>query len=422
MSALPTPIRALNAVGRAWRSAGFSPRRLDPDALMDEALRAARKEPGLADATLGEISEFRAGLDVVCTALEQLPELPTAGRFAARRQLLRALRQRIRRLAWKARNPERFAMPLQPPVIVLGLPRTGTTFLHRLLAAPERARALPMWEVAMPFPPLHGADQRRQSGERGAAVMQRVLTDFDAKHATGSEEPEECMHLQNEAFFSWSWLSNYPIPTYTRWLSEADPAVAYDVWLDVLRFIQSGSPSSRLTLKSPSHLAHIEAILDRIPQARFVWTHREPEQVVPSFASLIASTRGLSTTTQTADPHALGRELSDFLAEQLQRGLAARARIPTGHLIDIPFDDLKRDPLATVASIHHHFGLPWSPEVSRAVQSEVQARPRNRKGAHHYALADFGLSRGLVQELFANYAVPASSVGPSVDGRASAKG
>lgn len=410
MSALPTPIRALNAVGRAWRSAGFAPRRLDPDALMEEALQAARKEPGLADASLGDVSEFRDGLDLLCRSLEQLPELPTAGRFAARRQLLRSLRQRIRRLAWKARHPERFAVPLQPPVIVLGLPRTGTTFLHRLLAAPARARALPMWEVAMPFPPLQGADQRRRSGERGAAVMQRVLTDFDAKHATGSDEPEECMHLQNEAFFSWSWLSNYPVPTYTQWLTEADPTLAYDVWLDVLRFVQSGAPEGRLTLKSPSHLAHIGAILDRVPQARIVWTHRDPAEVVPSFASLIESTRALATTTQTADPHALGRELSDFLADQLRRGLAARTRVPTGNLIDIAFDDLKRDPLSTVARIYHHFGLDWSPEVSRAVQAEVRARPRNRHGSHRYSLADYGLSSGLMDELFANYTPPEALV------------
>jgi hypothetical protein len=403
MSRLSTPIRALNTVGRVWRAAGFSPRRLVPDEIIAEALGAARKEPGFEDASLGDLSEVRAGMEVVCSALEQLPELPTAGRFAARRQLLRALRQRIRRLAWRAKHPERFAETLRPPVIVLGLPRTGTTFLHRLLSAPSDARALPMWEVAMPFPPLDGPDKRRQSGERGAAMVKRALADFDAKHATGADEPEECMHLQNEAFFSWSWFSNYPIPTYTRWLQEADPSVAYDVWLDVLRFIQASSPERRLTLKSPSHLAHIGAILDRVPDARIVWTHRDPAAVVPSFASLIASTRAVATTDQTADPHALGREMSDFLADQLRRGLAWRERIPTGQLIDIAFEDLKRDPLSTVARIHHHFGLPWSPEVSRAVQTEVEARPRNRHGAHRYELADFGLSRGLIAELFDNY-------------------
>jgi len=409
VSRLPTPIRALNAVGRVWRAVGLSPRRLDPTTLEQAALEEARKEPGLGNATLGDPSEYRPGLEVICTALEQLPELPTAGRFAARRQILRALRQRIRRLAWRTQRPEQFARRLHPPVVVLGLPRTGTTFLHRLLCAPDDARALPMWEVAMPFPPLQGPDKRRETGQRGANMMKRVVADIDRKHITGADEPEECMHLQDEAFFSWSWFSNYPLPTYTRWLQTADAAPAYRVWHDVLRYVQAQDHTKRLTLKSPSHTAHIRTLLDEVPDARIVWTHRDPATVVPSFASLIATTRTVATTPTTADPHALGREISEFLAHQVQQGLEARARVPTGQLIDIPFDDLRRDPLATVARIHNHFGLPWTPTVSRAVQAQIDARQRNRHGTHRYGLADFGLSDGLIQQLFANYSVPSST-------------
>jgi len=378
---------------------------------MADALQAAEAELGSQVASLGDVSEFRAGLESVCSALEELPELPTVGRFSAHRQIRQALRQRIRRIAWREKHPERFTGPLHAPLIVLGLPRTGTTFLHRLLSAPSDARAMPMWEVSMPLPPLVGADNRRKLGQRGAMVVRRLLPNIDAKHTTGADEPEECLHLQDEAFFSWSFFSNYPIPTYTQWFCDADASHAYDVWLDLLRFIQSGAPTQRLTLKSPSHLAHIGAILDRVPDARIVWTHRDPVDVVPSFASLIASTRALATTPQTSDPHALGREMSDFLATQLKQGLAWRERVSTGQLIDISFEDLTRDPLATVARIHHHFGLSWSPEVSRAVQSEIQTRPRNRHGAHRYGLADFGLSRGLVTELFDNYTPVAPQLG-----------
>ncbi len=406
MSRLPTPIRSLNAVGRVWRAAGFPPRRLDPDDLIQVALDNTRKLPGFEGATMGDTSEFREGLEVVCAALEQLPELPTAGRFAARRQILRALQQRLKRRTWLEQHPERFARRLTPPVIVLGLPRTGTTFLHRLLAAPDDTRALPLWEVATPFPPMQGPDARKANGERFISMVKKALSDFDAKHATGADEPEECMHLQDEAFLSWSWFSNYPIPTYTRWLQTADPTHGYRVWHDVLRFVQGQDASKRLTLKSPSHLSRIEAILDRVPDARIVWTHRDPATVVPSFASLIASTRRIAATPATADPHALGWELSEFLSGQLKQGLAARDRVPTGQLIDISFYELRRDPLATVARIHHHFGLPWTPAVSRAVQAEIRARPEQRHGVHRYGLAEFGLSQTLIDEKFANYTVP----------------
>ena len=397
MTRLPAPMRALNTVGRAWRAAGMPARKLNPDAL----IQAAIEESGLSD--IGDTSEFLPGLQQICTALEQLPELPTTGRFAARRQILRSLRQRLRRRAWLAQRPDAFAAELKAPVIVVGLPRTGTTFLHRLLAAPEAARALPMWEVAMPFPPLQGPDKRQQTGERGARMMRRVVPDIDRKHATGADEPEECMHLQDESFVGWSWLSNYPISAYSRWLQQADPSHAYDVWSDVLRYVQQQSPGSRLTLKSPSHTAWIDALLARAPDARIVWTHRDPVEVVPSFASLIQTTRAVSTTPQTADPHALGREICDHLAWQAHRGMAHRDRIPTGQLIDISFSDLRQDPLGTVARIHSHFGIPWKPQVAQRVQAEIDNRKQGRHGAHKYGLDDFGLSRESVQQQFKAY-------------------
>jgi len=374
--------------------------------LIQAALTEAGNDTGIDSPSLGDPSSFRPGLEVVCRALENLPDLPTAGRFAARQQILRALKQRARRIAWRTQRPELFADQLRPPVIVLGLPRTGTTFLHRLLCAPSDARALPMWEVAMPFPPLSGDDNRQQVGQRAARAMKRAIVDIDLKHATGSDEPEECMHLQDDAFFSWSWFSNFPIPTYTRWLQTADATHAYQVWSEVLRYVQQQDPSKRLTLKSPSHTAHIATLLDAVPDARIVWTHRDPSTVVPSFASLISTTRGIATTPVTADPHALGRETSEFLADQLKRGLAARPRIPTGQLIDISFEDLRRAPLDTVARIHNHFGLPWTPDVSRSVQAQIDARPAKRHGAHQYALSDFGLSTSLMAKLFDGYHVP----------------
>jgi hypothetical protein len=397
MSRLPAPMRALNTVGRAWRAAGMPARKLDPDALIQTAMH----DTGLSD--IGDPAEFRPGLDQVCTALEQLPELPTTGRFAARRQILRALRQRLRRREWLAQRPREFAKELRAPVVVVGLPRTGTTFLHRLLAASDNARALPMWEVAMPFPPLDGPDKRRQTGVRGAQMMKRVVPDIDRKHTTGADEPEECMHLQDEAFLSWSWFSNYPIPTYTRWLQQADPTHAYRVWSDVLRFVQGREPSARLTLKSPSHTAWLDALLDHAPDARLVWTHRDPAEVVPSFSSLVATTRGVSTTRQTADPHALGREICDHLAWLAERGMSHRPRIATGQLIDISFSSLRSDPLGTVAKIHAHFGIPWTPSTAQRVQAEIDGRPRGRHGSHQYDLSEFGLSEGLIQQQFGPY-------------------
>ncbi len=393
----PWMIRALNGVGRVWRSAGMPRRQLVPDALIAEAQEAE----GLSD--LGPPAAYREGLERICAAIDAIPDFPTVGLGMARRQLVGALKQRLAYYDWRTAEPRRFQTPLVAPLIVVGLPRTGTTLLHRLLSAAPGARPLPLWEVARTFPRRGQPDRRRSAGKVGAALIRATVPTLAQKHSIESEQPEECMHVQVASFFSWAWFSDYPIPSYTRWMQRADAGPAYDYWADFLRFVQHDDPNARLTLKSPSHTGHLADLLARFPDARIVWTHRNPTEVVPSFASLIASTRTLTTSPSTSDPHALGREMSDYLSWSVERGLTQRRDIPTGQLIDVPYTRLVADPLGVVAEIHRHFGLPWTPQVSGAVREEVQRASARHGGGHRYTLADFGLSERSIRNDFSAY-------------------
>ena len=340
---------------------------------------------------LGPEAAYRPGLEVVTRGLENAPHLSTVGRMMVRRQIRGSLLQRAAREAWRDVAPERFETPLRTPLIIVGLPRTGTTFLHHLLASPQDTRSLSMWEVAKPFPPTSGPDTRRSDNERAASWVLSSMPDFAVKHHTGRDAPEECMHVMNMAFFTWTWWSAHRIPGYRAWLRSADPRPAYKAWSDVLRFHQHGAPERRFVLKSPSHSGCLDALLEAVPEARVVFTHRDVRTVVPSFASLVRSLREATHARDHLDPAALGAEVLDHLAHTADRARRLRAAIPRDRLLDVHFNDLRADPLAVMQGVHEHFGLPWTAELEKRATELVTAQAGQKQSGHRYAPEDFGL-------------------------------
>ena len=373
-------------MGRAWRAVGGSPRAIVADALIDEVLKATGRT------SLGPESEYRAPLDVIVKGLQHAPHLSTVGRMMVRRQIRGSLLQRAARAGWQERTPDRFQTPLRTPLIIVGLPRTGTTFLHHLLAAAPDTRSLAMWEVAKPFPPLDGPDLRRSDNERAANRVLASMPDFATKHDTARDAPEECMHVMNLAFFTWTWWSAHNVPGYRDWLQTADPRPAYRVWSDVLRFHQHTRPNQRFVLKSPSHSAYLDALLEAAPEARVVFTHRDPRKVVPSFASLVHTLREATHTPDHLDPHALGRQVLDHLADTAERAKRLRAQIPADRLVDVHFDDLRANPLAVAERVHRAFGLDWTDTNRSAADTLVRTQAARKASGHRYSAATYGLT------------------------------
>lgn len=371
-------------MGRSWRKLGGSVRALDADALIAEACTATgRSELGVDDG-------WRAGLAQICEDVSPQQHLSTVGRFALRRHLGSSLRQRALWMSWREREPERFEATLRPPVIVLGLPRTGTTFLHRLLASADGARALPLWQVAEPFAPLSGPDRRRERNRRSSATLHRSLPSFQAKHATDTDAPEECMHTMAPAFYSWTWWSTWRARGHLQWMRTADPAPAYRLWGDVLRFLQSAEPDRRFVLKSPSHTAHLAALMAELPEARIVWCRRPPEAVVPSYASLVETLRSMALPKSSPETRAeLGAEVLAHLQDVWARAQEQADAVPAAQRVDVDFADLVSDPVGVVRRIHSAFDLPFD---EAQVAAEVANRPRHRHGTHRYSLEDYGLA------------------------------
>jgi len=379
----PLGVRLLNRASRAARKLGVAPP-LQPDALK----RQAEKATGLSRWNADDEAIFDEGLDTLCAAVDDPPTLNGLGRLALHLHLLRALSTRLQRIA---AGPISGELP-GPVLVVVGLPRSGTTFLHRLLAQAPDARALKLWEVQHPVPPTRGPDRRRARARRSLSTFARLAPEVQAKHATDVDAPEECFFLLDDAMVTPSFPLMFPVERYRKWRHRAPVQSAYRSYRSHLLRLAHATPGHRLVLKAPGHAEHLSAIADALPEAIFVHTHRDPAVTVPSRASLVASFHG--QFTDHLDLHALGQACLDDAVQLLAGSRDGRARLTEQRLIDVDYDDLVGNPAGVVARIHARAGLPLPADFRRALAHT----PTERKGPRHvYDSADFGLSEAMIR-------------------------
>lgn len=392
----PRALRALNTLGRLWPGAA---RPLDPDAIWEAARTGdvADRDP---------TPEAGEALAVLLDDLAANVRLHPIGRFSALDDTVRLARTHLRLHATYDARPEVLETPLPDPIYIVGWPRTGSTFLHQLLAADPASRSIPYWESFDPVPPAPGApDRRTERLDKMLGQLRKIAPSYDAIHPMTAEATEECVALFMNEFRTLQLDFQYRVPGYARWLLRQDGNVAYSLYERQLRLIQSVRPGGpRQVLKDPTHLVHLETLVARHRGARFVFTHRDPAEALSSIASLVAYTRALFT--DDVDPHAIGAELvRGYWIEALARSRKVRAALPSRNAVDVRYEDLQRDPIATAERIYARLGLPFD-EAARAGMTaflETHARERAATGRHHHALADFGLTREAVRERLAEY-------------------
>ncbi|MCB9761633.1 MAG: sulfotransferase [Alphaproteobacteria bacterium] len=389
----PTTLRALNGLGRLLGAVGVDPTPLDPEPLK----QAARKQTGLED--FGP-DDFEEGLAVVCASFQADAQLTPFGRAIAFDLTARALATRLQRIRLEAEQPEVFATPLNRPLIVMGLPRSGTTWLHRLLALDPAARALATWETARPFPGP-GPDRRLEQTRTGLRRLRAIAPELDVKHALVAEAPEECVALFGSALWTPTFWRFAAVHRYQAWLLQQDPRPGYAVYRQLLQHFQAWQPEARLTLKLPNHTGFLDTILALLPEACVVQTHRDPAPVVASYNSLMCSMHGVSS--DALDPHRAGAAGLELWAWHIERNLAARAQAAPERVFDVSYRALVADPIAVIRSIYEHFGLPMSHAFEEALQAAIDAREKNTHARHVYALADYGLHEDGVRERFTAY-------------------
>jgi hypothetical protein len=393
----PRAIRALNLAGRLGARFGWR-----PSLEVEDLLAAARKSTGLED--FGG-SDFERPLSVLIEAIESEARLNTLGRLVQRKRITSLLCNRLRAQALFDEHPEILAQELPPVVVVVGLQRTGTTLLQRLLAADPDTRALMSWEAANPAPlpgEQRGQGHRRvrasQQAERG---LEYLAPDFFAIHPVETDAPEEEVMLLDLAFMSQAPEAMAHVPTYAGWLEEQDHRPAYEYLAKLLKLLQWQRPGRRWVLKTPHHLEHLDALFHAFPQAHVVHTHRDPVRSVASFFSMVTHGRGIFT--DHVDPEEVGRHWLRKTERMLERSAAVRAGLPPERFIDLPYPDLVRDPIAAVKHIYGRLAWPWTEALEATMREHRDRNRRHKYGRHIYRLGDFGVTEQQLRERLSTY-------------------
>lgn len=408
----PLPVRALNAAGRVASSLGAQPS-LDAESL----LAAARRATGLDD--FGEPCP-REALGVLLRSLEDEAGLNTLGRFIMRGRLVAMLSNRLRVEALWKEHPEIASIPLGRPIVIAGLQRTGTTLLHRLLAADPKARALMAWEALNPAP-LEGEGRSGSARrERAARLSERGLAwlapEFFAIHPVEADAPEEDVLLLDHCFTSQAPEATLHVPTYASWLETQDLVPQYRYLERLLKVLAWQKPGEYWVLKTPHHMEYLGELLAVFPDAVIVQTHRDPQATTGSFCSMVAHGRGIFSDDVSA--REVGRHWLRKVRRMVDRSLEARAAHPSAAFVDVAYRDLLKDPVGEVRRIHDAAGLPLAPEAEAAMRALLEHQVKDRHGRHVYRTRDFGISPARIDEMFADYrerfAIPREKSGDDV--------
>jgi hypothetical protein len=392
-------LRSVNAAGSGLRWLGLDLPSLEPDALVTAACRRAELDdfgdPG-----------WREGLEVLCLALELEGNLTTFGRIAMRGLITGALETRLRLIDWAARHPEVREQQIEQPWVVVGLPRTGTTLLSFLLGLDPEVRPLLQWEATYPVPPpdlaTHAEDPRIAVSAKQTAQLGELNPAIRAMHPMGATLATECVGFFFLDLRSLLIETQAHIPSYGRWLEKTDMRGAYAMHQLALQVLQSRIPTFAWSLKTPQHLWSLETLLEFYPDARIVWTHRDPAVVVPSVSSLNTALQRMNVRSN--DPVKIGSDWNDKLHLAVTRGIEFdRRQNGRDWCHHLQYTDLLADPVRAVRMLYAHFGAQVTPLHAWRMETWVQDRHQEVHGRHVYDPADFGLSNEGLAMRYAEY-------------------
>ncbi len=337
-------------------------------------------------------------LDAYATE-EQLTPL---GRKVKRAELRGALVARALSQASFAQQGGTVAV--ERPIFVTGLPRTGTTALHRLLCADPGHQGLELWlaEFPQPRPPRdQWADNPvYQHITANFAKFHAQNPDFAGVHYMTADTVEECWQLLRQSLMSISYESLAHVPSYSAWLAKQDWTPAYERHRRNLALIGANDADKRWILKNPSHLFALDALLEVYPDAIVIQTHRAPRTLIASSCSLSAQATAGQSELFVGD--VIGRTQLDLWARGAAAFAQARARHDPAHFLDVDYDDFIADPVAATIGVYEHFDLPLSDDTRAAIAAaDAASRSGTRAPAHRYTLEEFGLTEAIVDERFA---------------------
>jgi hypothetical protein len=370
---------------------------------VDELVARACERAGLDD--FGGDS-WREGLTLLVQTVDSSAGVSAGGRDYVYSQFVDALWNRLRIVDYLKQHPEVSAERIERPLVVLGLPRTGTSLASYLLDQDPRRRSLLTWEAEDSVPP--SSPQTLRTDRRclkKKAELDRLAEGLRAAnipmvHWDEADGPTECMFVQNQDFKAYLWEAFMPTSAYADWLLKVDMSSTYAWEYSVLQMLQSRAPGT-WSLKMPSHAVHIEALLATFPDARIVWAHRDPYKATASFLRLNYLSRsvlGVDIESAEVVPNVLRQ-----LEAHVTRPLCVRERIGDDRFFDLHYAALMRDPIGVMRSLYEWAGDDLTTSTEQAMLDWLDRNPQHRFGVQQYSLDGAGLSVADLEPIFGEY-------------------
>lgn len=371
---------------------------MSPDDLID----AARERTGLEEF---DSESFREGLEVLIAGMQNRNDYTERGRAGLAADFGRHLDNRLRVSDYLRRHPEVLEAPIEAPIVIMGMPRTGTTVISYLLDCDPRWRSLLNWEAVDSVPPptmeTLRSDPRCIEKKRAQEKSLAAMT-FSPPHWEWADGPTECIFVHSQDFKALAWEAMAPSREYAEFMLTCDMSTAYEYQKKVLRILQSKAPG-RWALKMPSHSLHIKAVLGAFPDARLIWAHRSPYKALVSLCNMIAGVH--SGVLTEVDRQYIHDVYPYQLGEHVRRPMAIREGLPAEQMHDVFWTEFLRDPIVEMRRIYHWLGEELEPEVEQKMHLWLQndAERQSRRPPYRFVLEDFGLTKQAVARNFEEY-------------------
>ena len=399
------PIRLLNAAWSALNAVGLASISLDSDSL----IARAQKDTELTD--FGG-DDFLEPMHLLIRSLETEADLNPVGRFMNRTNILRLLKGRLQAQALFTQHPNIKERELLDPVVIVGLARSGTTRLHRLLAADQRFLHVESWESVYPVPDQAcfsarakgNPDPRINALDQGLKAVLYMSPQINAVHPLGTREVEEEIGLIQYGFSTQLFEVQAKIPSFAEWLMSHDQTAAYTYMSDLLKLVSwfRNDPADKpWLLKSPQHMQDLDALLNVFPNAKLLCPHRDPVKVVGSSCSMAWNALVRDSNSITA--HWVGQEWLAKTERMLRKNLSVREAVAPENQYDVMYADISANWQEAMQNIYDYLEMPLTDTACSAMQNWLDINRQHKHGAHKYSLADFGLTDEIVEEKLSFY-------------------
>ncbi len=377
--------------------------RFDVDSLVADA----REQTGLTD--FGD-DPWREALAVLASSLDREANLHDVGRAVQRQRLVDSLAVRLTFVDACKGAPEILAERVDDPVVIVGLARTGTTMLHRLVSSDPGLYSARWWEVRFPAPfpgwDWRGPDPRIAAARAQVQAILDGMPVLAAIHPWDAEGPDEEIMLMEHAFVSHVPESSANVPSYRAWIDRQDQRAQYAFLKKMVQYLQwqkrkRGERADRWVLKAPTHQGNLDRLFETFPGAVVIHTHRDPVETIASVASMYFSLWGLNA--DAPDPLTIGSQVLERYARAAERSMELRESIPAERIVDVSYRDVAKDAVGTVRRIYAQIGRALTPAAEAAMQAWVAKNPREHRPPHEYTAEKFGLTRERIERACPRY-------------------